>query len=367
VIGKALLLQAAVAAAAGAGELLLGRGETKITPPPGMPMGGGFTIRLGTGVHDDLYCKAVLFQLDGAKAALVSCDVESLHRPLVLKARRMISAAGRIDGDRVMLTATHSHSGPEMTPFVLDDATGEAARTAKAYHDALPGKIAEAVALADANKTAARVWFAKGEERTVSFNRRYLMKNGSVQTNPGQRNPDIVRPAGPIDPEVIVVYFDSPQGKPLATIVNFALHHLVGRPGLLIRLSGRPGNPARRSEGPIDDVDVSTRMFGEHQSGGRSNRREAERAGRDKPNRDDSRGESPQTLPAPGTRGGARWRTPRSESASARLYGGRSCRGDRTVGIVAQERDGRAEIPRHRSCVSRAQRDGDSRRQADSD
>src|SRR5438046_2980960 len=37
----------------------------------------------------------------------------------------------------------------------------------------------------------------------------------------------IVQPVGPIDPDVAVVYFDSPQGKPLATYVNFALHVAV--------------------------------------------------------------------------------------------------------------------------------------------
>jgi hypothetical protein len=34
---------------------------------------------------------------------------------------------------------------------------------------------------------------------TVSFNRRYLLKDGTVKMNPGRRNPDIVRPAGPVD------------------------------------------------------------------------------------------------------------------------------------------------------------------------
>ncbi len=50
------------------------------------------------------------------------------------------------------------------------------------------------------------------------------MKDGSVGWNPGKLNPNIVKPAGPIDPEVPVVFFESPSGAPLATYVNFALH-----------------------------------------------------------------------------------------------------------------------------------------------
>lgn len=42
--------------------------------------------------------------------------------------------------------------------------------------------------------------------------------------NPGKLNPNIVKPAGPIDPAVPVVYFDTPGGDPLATYVNFAMH-----------------------------------------------------------------------------------------------------------------------------------------------
>ena len=42
--------------------------------------------------------------------------------------------------------------------------------------------------------------------------------------NPRKQHPDIVKPAGPIDPEIGLLYFDTPQSKPLATFVNFALH-----------------------------------------------------------------------------------------------------------------------------------------------
>jgi hypothetical protein len=45
-----------------------------------------------------------------------------------------------------------------------------------------------------------------------------------VGWNAGKLNPKIVRPAGPIDPALPVVYFDTPDAKPVATYVNFALH-----------------------------------------------------------------------------------------------------------------------------------------------
>src|SRR5438105_2563861 len=50
------------------------------------------------------------------------------------------------------------------------------------------------------------------------------MKDGTVGWNPGKLNPNIVKPAGPIDPEVKVIWFESTAGKPIAAYVNFANH-----------------------------------------------------------------------------------------------------------------------------------------------
>jgi hypothetical protein len=50
------------------------------------------------------------------------------------------------------------------------------------------------------------------------------MRDGTVSWNPRKQHPDIDKPAGPIDPEIGLLYFDTPQSKPLVAFVNFALH-----------------------------------------------------------------------------------------------------------------------------------------------
>jgi hypothetical protein len=50
------------------------------------------------------------------------------------------------------------------------------------------------------------------------------MKDGTVGWNPGKLNPNIVRPAGPIDGSVPVLYVEAEDGKPVASYVNYALH-----------------------------------------------------------------------------------------------------------------------------------------------
>src|SRR5205814_1889634 len=49
--------------------------------------------------------------------------------------------------------------------------------------------------------------------------------DGSVRFNPGRQNPDVVRVAGPIDPNVAVLLLaDAASGKPFASLTNFAMH-----------------------------------------------------------------------------------------------------------------------------------------------
>src|SRR5262249_20873637 len=130
-------------------------------------------------------------------------------------------------GKNVMISATHSHTGPVLwdgSPRA--DVLGNDSLIAKDYIQALPGKIAAAVKKADAARKPAKVSFATGKEEGLAFNGGFHMEDGSVGWNPGKKNPKIIRPAGPTDPSVPVVFFetDEKQPKPLATYVNFAMH-----------------------------------------------------------------------------------------------------------------------------------------------
>jgi hypothetical protein len=71
-----------------------------------------------------------------------------------------------------------------------------------------------------------RVSVAKENEARLANNRRFWMRDGSVGWNPGKRNAQIIRPAGPIDPEVGVFYAETVTAKsePVLTFVNYAMH-----------------------------------------------------------------------------------------------------------------------------------------------
>jgi len=93
------------------------------------------------------------------------------------------------------------------------------------YATVLVGKLVGAIR--DAQSAAAPVTLHGGvaQQKGLSFNRRFHMKTGPVRFNPGVLNSNILRPAGPIDPEVgILLVRDKANNRPTASLTVFALH-----------------------------------------------------------------------------------------------------------------------------------------------
>jgi neutral ceramidase len=208
-----------------AASLRVGTAAVQITPPAGTPMAGYYYARGSEDVIDDLYAKAAVLNDGTTKVALVVCDLITLPRHTVLDARRQIEQQTGIPVGHVMISATHTHTGPALArDSVRDNQDGGSSEPSRKYTQELPARIARAVAEANDTLRPAIVSYAQGHEDRLSFCRRFWMKDGSVGWNPGKLNPKIIRPVSPIDPEVGVVYFETPDKKPLLTYVNFALH-----------------------------------------------------------------------------------------------------------------------------------------------
>jgi neutral ceramidase len=230
-------------------DLKAGAAAVKITPPVGINMAGYYFDRAAEGTHDDLYSKALVIEQSGTRVALVTLDLISTTRPMVEAARQQIERATGLRGDHVMISATHAHTGPVLSGRgAREAAQGAAKDISERYSSDLPKLIAESVRLAVSRLEPARAAAVIGREEHLSFNRRFFMRDGTVGWNPGKLNPAIVRPAGPIDPDVGVIYWEALHSNKtaLATYVNFAMHpDTVGGlsfsadyPGTLSRLLG---------------------------------------------------------------------------------------------------------------------------------
>jgi hypothetical protein len=224
-----ILVAAAWAPAAlGEEELSVGVAESDITPPKGFPVAGYYHERLATGTLDPLKARAIVFRAAKTQAAVVSCDLTGIAVDLTGEVRRRASARTGIPAEHIIVTATHSHTAPDYMKD-LYDYLGNRDGTTKAespYAARLVGGIVDAIA--DAHSRAGPAVLEAGsarQETPVSFNRRFLMRDGSVRTWMSLDNPDVLRPAGPIDPEIGLLLIRShASGKPQGLLSNFALH-----------------------------------------------------------------------------------------------------------------------------------------------
>ncbi len=201
----------------GGGKVMLkaGAAQLDITPPLGATLRGYFEPRRAERVHDPLYVRAFVLERDGAAVAVAVCDLIGVSRKYLDKAKAKIAETTGLAPEQVLISCTHTHTGPE---------TGD-----DAYTEFLIGRIADAVLLAWRRREPAEVGWGRAEERRVVFNRRYRMRDGTVQTNPGIGNPNVVEPVGPVDPEVGVLCLRHLSGGVMGLLANYALHY-VGVP-----------------------------------------------------------------------------------------------------------------------------------------
>lgn len=227
---QALILSLSLFATAQA-PLEVGVASVDITPPRGYRMAGYFNERLNTGTKDPLWAKAMVFRQGDTQAALVFCDLVEITRDVAHRARRRAEETTGIPAKNVGIAATHSHTGPLYEGTLRDHfhakAEAEHGRDPREevdYPSVLADKVVEAIALAQKAARPARLRHGVGKCDDLSFNRRFHMKDGTVRFNPGQQNPDIVRVAGPIDPDVGVVIVADEKDKPVAGLTVFAMH-----------------------------------------------------------------------------------------------------------------------------------------------
>lgn len=200
---------------------------SNITPKLGAHMAGYFSDRLADDVHDELHAKAIVLENEETALAVVVLDLIVILKEDadILKARA--SELSGIPVENIFVSATHTHTGPAPCGLLGAPRDDE-------YMAWLPGKAADAVKLAQNRLQPARFGHASGTCPEETHNRRWHMKDGTVRTNPGRENPDLVRPAGPTDPEVAVAVFVDDEYKPIAALANYSLHYVGGGSGTAI-------------------------------------------------------------------------------------------------------------------------------------
>ena len=231
-LAAVLLAMTIVSRPVPAEPLTAGVAVVDVTPPLGYRMSGYFSERLSTGVHDPLLAKALVLEQGKTQAALVFCDIIGISLDVSAKASQRASRKTGIPATNILIAATHSHTGPLYFGALRNhfhDLTlqkhGSDPLEKVDYPAQLTAGIVEAIAKAQAAARPVRIETGVARQSGLSFNRRFHMKNGTVRFNPGKLNPNIVRVAGPIDPDVgILLLRDPAKNNPRALLTVFALH-----------------------------------------------------------------------------------------------------------------------------------------------
>ncbi len=231
-------------AQAESGPLLkVGFAERDITPQLGMEAPGGYGKSYHRVFHDACKVRAAVFDDGKGRVAVVGIDALAIRRPSIEAARKAIHARCGIAPEAILIGASHSHSsGPtcmilpgefdHASPLVQKLAYEQSSCADAKYLQHVEKQLVEAVCAANDCRVETLCGAGNGIENKAAYNRRFRMKNGLCYTHPGQGNPDIVEPAGPIDPNVGVIGVWTKEGKCLGCVVNYCCHATTGPSGL---------------------------------------------------------------------------------------------------------------------------------------
>lgn len=222
-----------------------GVAEIDITPAAGVPlMGYGARQGLATGVHDPLHARALHLASPAGELLLVCADLCLMAPAQAGELRRRISEKTGISPENMMISCSHTHSGPD---------TGVAAQAAG---QPVPEHV---VAIFEGLERAACEAVGSGVPA------RLRSAQGQVRIGRNRRTWD-----GPLDPDLLVVAVEDASGRPFATVFQHACHGTVlGHDNLQVsadwagvaarRIGEATGAPALFLLGAHADIDPRTR------------------------------------------------------------------------------------------------------------
>ena len=196
-----------------------------ITPEVGEPAAGYGDNDVTVRIHDDLKLSILLMDDGEAKGAVLGYDLLGLDEPFVRKIRKDVAAQLGCPEANVILSCTHTHSGPhtrskKRRPANLD------------YVEKLYKWTAEGVdrAQEDWKETDLYFYSCKCDQ---NYNRRYVDGSNHCKFLPHFRS---LEPLGTefVDRELGMLIFTLPnRGQPMGVLLNFAAHPLASHsPGL---------------------------------------------------------------------------------------------------------------------------------------
>ena len=140
-----------------------------------------------------------------------------------------------IPTDRMLICATHTHSGGSLSG-------GLGTKADPAYCEFLPARLIECIKQAAGNLRPARIGWSSEDHPEGTYCRVFIRRpdcldvdplgrrNVRAMMHPGYQNPQFIGPCGPSDPQISVLAVQTPDGRPIALLANYSMHYFGADP-----------------------------------------------------------------------------------------------------------------------------------------
>ena len=163
--------------------------------------------RYSTGVHDRLWSSALYLSDGKTEVIFIANDIIFVGKHMVSRARERIEEATSIPANNIMITATHTHSGPNTVDYISNESDPAVPKVDTQYVQFLEDRIVEAAIKASKNAQDATLGLAIADDTGVGTNRR--------------------NPHGPADHNVPVLMVKSSDDKNIACMLVCSMHPTV--------------------------------------------------------------------------------------------------------------------------------------------
>ncbi|HYF48318.1 MAG TPA: hypothetical protein VEJ63_02870 [Planctomycetota bacterium] len=205
-----------------------GAAEVDVTPDLGIRIFGDIgRPRPAEVIADPLYAKAMVLESAGKRLCFVSLDIGTMTEHWTNKIRTRAKKEYGLDPESVLIHCSQTHSAPSMGHIVCREGSpllrpeDEWICSDERYSPFAVDRIIESIGRAIKALEPAKIGAASEIDPRVAFNRRFVMRDGTVKCNPhGKDRLNILHAEGPADPEVGVVAIQSEDA-----LTSLMLHH----------------------------------------------------------------------------------------------------------------------------------------------
>ena len=158
-------------------------------------------------VHDKVYARSLVLDVDGERIAFVSVDLGSFTSEKLVAACK-----DRFGISHLVISSSHTHSGP-----------------GRNYAAFFEERLIQVMEVAVSNMFPARISAGHRSFPQLGFNRLVAREDGHARESwfaddhYTSENPERI-PFGPVDPEVGVIKIEDAQGRARAIVMNYACH-----------------------------------------------------------------------------------------------------------------------------------------------